>query len=413
MAAIVINTVPALNGDSGKDAGNDTSDPGRPSVSAPAGGSSGGVAASSGGPAPTGLWLSKATVAEVDDLVMSQKVLARRSGNTVSFLDPATGKDKGSMSVVAPAGVPTPAVQRVTLVDTADDTIVVFFYRSTYQQDGLNAARGEHRVQARLRSTGQQTLDTALTLGGELWEKSSWSIAPVAATDPGGYLVLNYLPSGGAEPNLFHVVGLLPGLRSWTVSEDCCPRSIAALAANGGVLLASWVGADDELRGYDLATGRQLWRRGYRDDSILNIHPDCARAHKGTFIVRDSKTPMILDARTGAVVRNTNGGNCLMFDSAGSTGVQTKGAVVGYDLDTGEALWTIASDRVRSLDLKVVGVYRGRVYVTTQTDRLVLDARTGTEVGRGWTVAPKAGYGSWVVGFDHPKRRDSVYPGTG
>jgi hypothetical protein len=371
-----------------------------------------GPSTSDGAAAPAA-WLERASIGDMTGVVTSRRALAVRRDATVRFLDPLTGKETSQLTAATPAGATGLAVDRVTLVDVDSDTLAVFFYRVTYPESGLNPARKELRVQVRSRASGQQTMDAALTLGGEDWLTQTWRATDVVATDARGYVVLNYLPSGGLEPNLFHVLGLRPDLKSWTVAENCCPTSVAALAVDGNVLLASHVGRKDELRGYDLVTGRQLWTLPYEYDSVVVRHPACAVVHKGAFVVRGRFVPLMVKAATGDVVaRDAPGDDCFSFDPLAPTAVDRSGTVTGYDLDTWRQLWSIPADQASALDLRVVSVYNNRLYVTTKTARLVLDARTGKEVARDWAVAPLEWHDGWVVGYDAVKKRNSVYPGN-
>jgi outer membrane protein assembly factor BamB len=209
------------------------------------------------------------------------------------------------------------------------------------------------------------------------------------------------------------VLAVLPGLKTWSVAEDCCRESVAALAINGGVLLASRIGRADELRGYDLATGQQLWRQPYDRDTISMDHPRCAVRHESTFVIRGRGAPLIVNAGTGAVVAANAGDDCLAFDPIAPTAVDTGAVVIAYDLDTGKQLWSMPADQVRALDLEIASVYNNRVYATTRTARLVLDARTGKELARGWKVAPMEWHDGWVVGVDARTMRKATYPGNG
>jgi hypothetical protein len=358
-------------------------------------------------------WLERASVEDMTGMVTSRRALAARREATVRFLDPLTGKETSQVTAATPAGATRLVVDRLTLVDVESDTLAVFFYRVTYPESGLNPERRELRVQVRSRASGQQTLDAAVTLGGDDWPDQTWRATDVVATDARGYVVLNYLPTGGAEPNLFHVLGLRPDLNSWTVAENCCPTSVAALAVNGNVLLASHVGGQESLRGYDLVTGRQLWSRPYEFASAITRHPACAVVHKDAFVVRGRFVPLMVKAATGAVVASdVPGDDCLMFDPIAPTAVDRTGTVIGYDLDSWRQLWSIPSDQASALDLRLVSVYDNRLYVTTKTARLVLDARTGKEIARDWSVAPVEWHDGWVVGFDAATERRSVYPGN-
>ena len=189
---------------------------------------------------------------------------------------PTSGAETGRLTAIAPPGTANLTVNRVTLVDTASDTLAVFFYRVTYPESGLQPRRDEWRIQSQSRASGQHTLDTPVTLGGDDWLRAGWSRTDVVATDARGYVVLNYLPGSSGEKDQFQVLGLLPELKAWSVAEDCCRGSVAALAINGDVLLASRIGRADELRGYNLTTGQQLWRQPYDRDTISMDHPRCA-----------------------------------------------------------------------------------------------------------------------------------------
>ena len=135
--------------------------------------------------------------------------------------------------------------------------------------------------------------------------------------------------------------------------------------------------------------------------------------HKDSFVIQGRGVPLIVNAGTGSVVAANAGGDCLAVDPIAPTAIDTGGLVTGYDLDTGKQLWSIPADQVRALDLEVVSVYNNRVYATTKTARLVLDARTGKELARGWEVAPVEWHDGWVVGIEGRTKRKAVYPGNG
>jgi hypothetical protein len=358
-------------------------------------------------------WLERHSVEDASYVLTSRRSLAQRAEARVTFLDPLTGRETTVLTATTPAGATKLSVDRVTLVDTDSDTLAVFFYRVTFPESGLDPERKEHRVQVRSKATGQQVHDTAVVLGGKEWARSTWTATDVVATDPRGYVVLNYLPSGGLEDNLFHVLGLRPELTGWQVRVNCCPDSVAALAINGNVLLASYLDVDDELRGYDLVTGQLLWRHPYRLDHIVEEHPECVWGYKDSFVVRGRTVPMILKAASGAVVLNNAGYDCLTVDPLAGVGIDRGGTIVAYDLTSGAQLWTMPSEQSRALGLGIEGAYGGGLYVRTKTARLVLDVRTGKETGIQWNVAPLEWHDGWVIGFDALKKIKRVYPGNG
>ena len=92
------------------------------------------------------------------------------------------------------------------------------------------------------------------------------------------------------------------------------------------------------------------------------------------------------------------------------------GAVVAVNLTDGKRRWAIETERVDALRLDLVSVYDGRVYVTTsdrpgQLTRLTLDAGTGKEVARGWTLAPVEHHDGWIVAYDPTRDANVVIRG--
>jgi hypothetical protein len=408
---MMTSLVPVLaNALAGPDGGDDDPQPRPPRpTSAPAPGRTAPSTSNSAAPAK---WLERPSLDDATNVITSRRALAKRADTTVTFLDPLTGAETGKMTAISPTGVTKVVVDRVTLVDTESDTLVVFYYRATYPESGLDPERKELRVQVRSRASGQQLYDTPVVLGGEPWLKSTWQATDVVASDPRGYVVLNYLPSGGLEDNLFLVLGLRPELKSWRMTMNCCPRSVAALALNGNVLLVSHLDRNEELRGYDLVSGRQLWSHPYKNDSITERHPECSFAWRDSFVLRGRDVPLVLKAGTGAVVAGNAGYGCMTHDPASSVAIDRTGSIDGLDLATGKQLWTIPPDQWQALDLELVSVYDDRVYVTTKTARLVLDARTGKEVSRDWKVAPVQRHDGWVIGYDAARKKRAVYPGN-
>jgi outer membrane protein assembly factor BamB len=137
-------------------------------------------------------------------------------------------------------------------------------------------------------------------------------------------------------------------------------------------------------------------------------------------VVTGRWVPLAVDVRTGATRAPVTHRVCMRFDPLGPTGAHGGagygGALVVVDLSTGKQRWTIDQERSEALGLKLVSVYDNRVYVTTRNERreevrLVLDAATGNEVARNWTLAPMERHDGWIVAYDPARGGDVVIRG--
>jgi PQQ-like domain len=306
--------------------------------------------------------------------ITSYRSMAQVVGTRLFFVDPRSGNWAEEWRLVTPEGATGVAVTGAVLVDVDRDTLAAVFYRATYPERGLTPEREEPRVQVYSRAKRRVVRDGAGSFPGE-----------VVGTDPRGYVAF-----GNAE-----VVAVQPGLRGWS------GRSATGLAVGNGVLLASRVEGDTlELRGYDVASGQQRWRRGFRSMVGIPNDPACAVAHRDGFVVAAREAPLVVDARTGRTVasRRQGASGCAVdAGPAGSVLVSAADGVAGYDLTTGDRLWAISGGQARDLDLDVVSVYDSRVYARTRTQRLILDARTGKEVARDWSLAPYERHDGWYL----------------
>jgi hypothetical protein len=321
--------------------------------------------------------------------VTSYRSMAQVVGTRLFFVDPRSGDWAQEWRLVTPDGATGVAVVRAVLVDVGRDTLAAVFYRATYPERGLTPEREEPRIQVYSRAKRRVVRDGAGSFPGQ----------PVG-TDPRGYVAF-----GSAE-----VVAVQPGLRGWS------GRSATGLAVGSGVLLASRVEGDTlELRGYDVATGQQRWRRGFRSMVGIPDDPACAVALRDRFVVAATEAPLVIDARTGRTVATRRQGakGCAVdAGPAGSVLVSMADGVAGYDLATGDRLWVVPEGQARDLDLSVVSVYDNRVYARTRTQRLILDARTGKEVARDWSLAPYERHDGWYLARGpNPEDPAKAYPG--
>jgi hypothetical protein len=355
------------------------------------------------------------TITDLTDTVRSQRAIAVVCGPTVTFLDPASGAERETIR-------PSVRVRadRVVLVDAGEDTLVVFLYEVSHPQDGLTPAWFERRVQVHSRRSGRQTMDRAVVLPGDTDARGGWGGAAVVGVDPSGYIALNiYL---GRDRDLAYVLSVRSGRDDWSRTQDhpsLTDPSISALAVHRGVVLMSRVTEDSAgLQGYDVGTGRLLWQRRFGIESLtVPDHPACAVGRGDTFVVMGRWVPLVVDARTGRSRAQVTNRRCMKIDPVGSTGayggVGRGGAVVAVNLTNGERRWAIETERVEALRLELVSVYDDRVYVTTRdasgrTIRLALDAGTGREIARDWTLAPVERHDGWVVAYDPDRDADVV-----
>jgi hypothetical protein len=347
------------------------------------------------------------------DTLISERALAHRLNASLSFVDPVTGRQEEKLTLVEPAGVTDVEVRDATLLDTGSETLAVFFYQANYPPDGLSPRRSEPRLQVHSRTTGQPIHDATVRLPAEV-AKRGWSGVELVGTDPRGYAAFGLRHPGPGADNPLLVVALRPQLRGWTaVDRDCCAR-VAALAVGSGVLLASRLTAGAaELRGYDLATGRPLWTHRYAHRAPSADHPQCAVARDDTFVVMGRHVPLVVRADTGRTVVARTGNACMQLDQLGSTAVASADGVAGYDLSDGRRLWHLPPDQTTALRLRVHSVFQDRVYVSTETERLVLDARDGREVARDWELAPYRRHDGWFAAYTPLRLTGVAYPGTG
>jgi outer membrane protein assembly factor BamB len=239
--------------------------------------------------------------------------------------------------------------------------------------------------------------------------------------DPRGHIALNLYDARRPNRDLVFVLGVRPGRDDWSKWQDhpsLSDPSIRALALHRGVVLVSRVTEQNaQVHGYDVATGRLLWQRRFGIESLtVPQHPGCAVGKGDTFVVTGRWIPLVLDARTGRSLAQMTYQTCMKIDPVGATGVYggsgRGGAVVAVNLTNGRQRFAIETERVDALRLELVSVYDSRIYVITDLragvrQRLVLDAATGKEVARDWTLAPVEHHDGWIVAYD-PDRDANV-----
>ncbi len=334
--------------------------------------------------------------------------IANISSGSVVFVDPLTGD--ASDSVPLPQGPPGAADAGIVtwfIVDTADDTYVVFVLAVSYPQDGLTPRSTEYWILTVSRRTGDTIYERMFEL------PAGTNFVPYyldeVAVDPAGTAVFNVDMDLG-----YGVVAVpfLPGRAAWSRDADGSNHGWHAhMAADGVVLLTK--GTDDQgLYGIDSATGTTLWHVPVDGNAL---HPDCVVRHGDHFVVLSDWAgdwPLAVTIRNGAVsaARSVDAG-CAV-DPAGNTIVDTDAPVTAYNLPDGRELWSLPRGQVYDLGLKVVGIFAGRLYVETDTQRLVLDARTGEEVGTDWVVFPLALHEGWILARHVSYSGPVVYPGT-
>ncbi|MDG4830508.1 PQQ-binding-like beta-propeller repeat protein [Solwaraspora sp. WMMD1047] len=347
------------------------------------------------------------------DTLTSDRALAHRLNDSLTFVDPVTGQQEEQLTLVEPEGVTDVEVRDATLLDTESETLAVFFYQANHPPDGLSPRRSEARLQVHSRATGQPIHDAAVRLPAEVADRG-WSGVELVGTDPRGYAAFGLRNPRLPVDHPLLVVALQPHLRGWTATDrDCCAR-VAALAVGAGVLLTSRLtSAAVELRGYDVATGRPLWTHRYAHRAKSADHPQCAVPRDDTFVVMGRHVPLVVRADTGETVVARTGNTCMQVDPLGSTAVATDDGVAGYDLADGRRLWHLPPDQTTALRLRVHSVYQDRVYVSTETERLVLDALAGREVARDWELAPYRRHDGWFAAYTPLRLTGVAYPGTG
>ncbi len=333
----------------------------------------------------------------ISGALLSHRSIARRGSGSVTFVDPLTGKEEAGISIDVRRPNLLGTVSHTVIVDVEDgtpDTLVAFFYSVVVPESGLNPRREERRVQVYSRRTRERVVDTGTPQAPPRGTSdTTWSSFRVLGADPAGYVLLTVSDTFGGSASVY-TQAIRPGLASRMVDPGGSSARLEGFALHGGVLLAGRTTATAyELAGFDVASGGRLWRRTFDDAD----EPRCAAGRAGTFVVMGAGFPLVLDARTGATVVAAGVPACLTVDPATATGVQTSSGLAGYDLTTGAKLWSMPAGDMRDVSLSVRSVYAGRVYVTTNTARLVLDARSGRQVDAGWTRAPKAAHDGWSV----------------
>ncbi|WP_327001759.1 PQQ-like beta-propeller repeat protein [Dactylosporangium sp. NBC_01737] len=337
------------------------------------------------------------TAIGLGDALLSNRSIAKQGKGSVTFVDPRTGAEEESISIAVGSPNRIGTVSHTVIVDVEDggpDTLVAFFFSVVVPEQGLNPRREERRVQVYSRRTRQRIVDTNTPQAPPRGSSdTTWMSFRVIGVDPKGYVVLTVPDAIGTSPFVY-TQGIRPGLPSRVVDPGYSPPRLTGVGVHGGVLLTTrFTAVGIELSGFDIGSGTRLWRRTVdaRDE------PRCVAGRADTFVVMGAGIPLVLNARTGATVVEGSVPACLTIDPTTATGVQTSSGLAGYDLGTAEKLWSLPSSQTSGVGLSVRSVYGGRVYVTTRTSRLVLDARTGRQVEAGWTQAPKAAYDGWSV----------------
>jgi hypothetical protein len=365
-----------------------------------------------------------ATIADLTDIITSDRAIAVRCGIGVIFLDPVTGAERETIAPVAAVGRGSITVVTTLLVDVEGDTLVVFLYNANHPQEGLTPARSEKRVEVHSRATGRVVLNQRAVLPGERDAFGQWAGVRIAGVDARGYLALNLAPMERRDRDVTYVLAVLPNLKSWSKVQDhpsLTDPSIRALAVHRGVLLLSRVADESaEVHGYDVTNGRRLWLRRFGVESLpIPNHPNCAVGHGDMFVVMGRWIPLALNVRTGRTLANVTVSTCMKIDPLRPNGAYggsgRGGALVVMNLANGKRRWTIEQERSEALRLKLISVYDDRAYVTTSSgpgnlNRLVLDARTGKEIARDWTLAPIERHDGWMVAHDAGRGKNVVVP---
>lgn len=349
------------------------------------------------------------TITDTSRYLFDTRSIARRGSDGVMFVDPATGD--ATDTVPPPPGPPGQADTDVAawfIVDTADDTYVGFVLEVSYPQDGLIPPSTEMWIYTVSRRTGATVYERRIEPSGTFDPAESYLDDDVVV-DRAGTAV--FTVDGDLGQGIL-AVPFLPGRTAWYRDADGSNGGWQALAVANGVVLVSKATSDEGLYGVEAATGTTLWHLPVDD---VRSHPDCVVVHGDHFVVLSDTFgdfPLTVTIRDGAVSAAQTVDDGCAVDPAGNTIVSTGAPMIAYNLPDGRELWSLPIDQVRGLGLKVVGIYGGLLYVKTDTERLVLDARTGQEVGTDWVAFPLEVHDGWILAHHISYSGPVIYPGT-
>jgi outer membrane protein assembly factor BamB len=334
-----------------------------------------------------------------------QRSIARLDFSGVVFLDPTTGNESGTVPrPKGPPGAVSTEIDRWLIVDAPNDTYVVFLVVITYPQDGLTPRSSESWIFTVSRGSGATVYERRI----DLPEDPSGHTMRVDRT---GTLVF----TAGMEHGVGVVaVPFLPGRQAWSRQpEEGWGDDWGVLgAAEGVVLLWRETYDGDVLYGVDGASGTTVWGQRLPEANI-RFSPSCVVRHGDRFVIIGDDWPLVVGIHDGAIHTTQSADHgCELVDPVSESMVDPETSVTAYDLTDGRRLWSMTFDQAFELGLEVLGIYDGRVYVETDTQRLVLDARTGQEVATGWVLFPLSVHDGWILARHISYASPVVYPGT-
>ncbi|CAM5258756.1 hypothetical protein SXANM310S_02561 [Streptomyces xanthochromogenes] len=242
--------------------------------------------------------------------------------------------------------------------------------------------------------TGTQAAHTAVEVTGTSAEtgKAIWHLTlglPEWATDTtpevsaigadSGIAVISASASQSGHAVAFGID--LNGPRQvWSV--DRFQASAVTDRTVAGALLEDTMGIDRRPAGFDIATGKQLWKGPLGDSASADpAGPQRLRVHGKDY--DNGPYERLTDPRTGRTLQD------LPSDLAGSTCTYDyqsmlicygMNAVYGVDPSTGKVAWQLPDAQADRIAPKITTAWHGRVYGTTSNGAIALDARTGKDV---------------------------------
>ncbi|MFI9721153.1 PQQ-binding-like beta-propeller repeat protein [Streptomyces sp. NPDC052396] len=200
-------------------------------------------------------------------------------------------------------------------------------------------------------------------------------------------------------------------------------KDLAAAAAADGVVTAldpSGIGAQQHLKGFDLATGESRWST---KDASYESSIQAAAPHLLAFSGRDYGSghgfTRFLDPRTGEVKgelpNGTYGLDCL-YDGKSATlcgDPSADGQLIALDASSAQPLWQLPDKNANRVAPRVSAVWNGVVYGTTGNGPVALDSRTGADAKTSPGIAPVLVNGYTGIALDKDTSTLKAYPTTG
>ncbi len=175
----------------------------------------------------------------------------------------------------------------------------------------------------------------------------------------------------------------------------------------------------------DVVTGADIWTASGSNDVDDRRDLGCVvvdmdqtlLTHVRTYVSPEAgqESTTVTDLETG--VARSYPSFSLLEDPVGSTigvfvrsdgaGTTTNG-IQFEDVETGAALFLLEGSRIDDLDLTAVSLFDGLLYAETTDEQIVIDVRTGEELGT-WSVSPMDQLGDYTMLSDSTLVRDWSY----